>query len=141
MTMGVSSARHLPFHCRPSDVHARGPNPVHTRRMAAHMLDSTGNTEPATAPQCAQFCRVDHAADQRDEWAQGGGRECLSFEAVDHLDGLSVQASRWVGADGAAEPIAIVLSTPDTVHALTLREATTLQLGIADALRICDHEL
>jgi hypothetical protein len=118
---------------------ARGPNRVHTRRMTTHTLDSTRNVEPVAAPECAEFCRVDHAAGQRDEWVQGGGRECLSFEAVDHVDGLSVQASRWVGPDGAAEPIAIVLTTPNTVHALTLREATTLQLAIADAVRICDH--
>jgi hypothetical protein len=105
--------------------------------MTTHTLTPTHIVQSATAaPECAEFCELSHTADRRDEWRQGGGRECLSHEAVDQVHGFSVQASRWAGPDGAIEPVSIVLTTPDTVHTLTLRDAEALQFGIADALRM-----
>jgi hypothetical protein len=103
--------------------------------MTTHTVTPARTVQPDIAPpECAEFCELSHAVDRHDEWGQGGGRECLSHEAVDQVYGVSVQASRWAGPDGAIEPISIVLTTPNTVHTLTLREARALQFGLADAL-------
>jgi hypothetical protein len=107
------------------------------------------NVTARVLPACAEFCEVDHNADTHDEWSMGGGRECVSYRAVDMVDDVDVLASPWAWHD-RIDAARIVVATPGAVRTyatadaealargdlrkLTARETVRVDLGIADAV-------